>query len=356
MGLLGTLRRQKKFWQRRASATPEERRRIERWLATSRVFLAIAALFAMWFRPANAGAYSVIAFLVVAVYFGFSVTVMLFFRYRWEASGPFVLFIHAADTIWPALIAVFSTSRSSQFFLFFFFSLLAAAYRWGLLETLATGLVAVLLPVAEAFLLTHLHLLRTVPPELDASHLFERAIALLVMALLLGYLGEQQKRLRAEKTVITTMLGKARVEAGMTATLQAVLRDISELYQARNIRIAALEAKGFRMFAGVLESGRQFHWLNATVLDREKYLFETSAAVWYAEANGSAWPATGIDRGGKRMRSLPGTFARGLAEETGAKSMAGVDFAFGEEWTGISRFDSSWQLTTSPRSNSPVTS
>lgn len=334
MGLLGALRRQKKLWHRRASATPGERRRIERWLATSRVFLASAALFAMWFRAADASSYTATAYVVVTIYLAFSVAVMLFFRYRRDSSQYFVLFVHAADTIWPALIAVFSTARSSPFFLFFFFSLLAAAYRWGLLETLVTGLAAVLFPVVEAFLLTHLHLVSVIPPELDSSRLFERAIALLVMALLLGYLGEQQKQLRAEKTVITTMLGRARVEAGMTATLQAVLHDIGQLYEVRSVRIAALESKGFRMFAGVLADGKPFHWLNATVLDREKYLFEMPAVVWYAERASSVWSVTGIDRNGNRLKNLPGAFVTQLGTEAGAVSLAGVDFTFGEEWTG----------------------
>src|SRR5258706_6409395 len=279
MALFAALRSQKKFFHRRAAATPEERRRIERWLATSRVFLASAGLFAMWFRAADAGSYPATAYGVVTLYLAFSVAVMLFFRYRRGSSEVFVIFVHAIDTTWPALIAVFSNTRTSSFFLFFFFSLLAAAYRWGLLETLATGVVAVVLPTVEAFLLTHLHLVTTIPPELNTSTLFERAIALLVMALLLGYLGEQQKRLRAEKTVITTMLSKARVEAGMTATLQAVLWDIGQLYEARNVRIVALECKGFLMFAWDLPDGGRFQWLNATVLDRERYLFEIPAVV-----------------------------------------------------------------------------
>ncbi len=334
MRVLGALRRQKNFWHRRAPTSPEERRRIERWLATSRVFLAIAALFAMWFRSGDAGYHSTNAYLLVTVYLAFSVTVMLLFRYRRDSSDSFVFLVHAADTIWPALIAAFSTSRTSPFFLFFFFSILAAAYRWGLWETLATALVAVILPGAEAYLLIHLHLVTNVPPELDTSRFFERLVALPVMALLLGYLGEQQKQLRAEKTVITTMLSKARVEAGMTATLQAVLRDIGHLYRARSVRIAALENKGFRMFAGVLEAERPFQWESATVLDREKYLFETPAVVWYAEPSHGLWSAAGLDRKGNRLRSLPCAYATQLAGETDVRSIAGVDFAFGEEWTG----------------------
>jgi signal transduction histidine kinase len=334
MRLFGALQSQKKFFHRRAASTPEERRRIERWLATSRVFMAIAALFAMWFRASDAGSYSVTAYVVVTVYLAFSVAVMFFFRYRRGSSEVFVIFVHAIDTTWPALIAVFSNTHTSSFFLFFFFSLLAAAYRWGLLETLGTGVVAVVLPTAEAFLLTRLHLVRTLPPELNTSTLFERAIALLVMALLLGYLGEQQKRLRAEKTVITTMLSKVRVEAGMTATLQAVLMDIGQLYEARSVRIAALETKGFRMFAGVQQVGARFQWLNASVLDRERFLFETPAVVWYAERSGGVWSVTGMDRNGKRLRGLSGEFSEQLGADTAARSMAGVDFSFGAEWTG----------------------
>ncbi len=332
MRVLGALRRQKKFVQRRAEATPEERRRIERRLATSRVFLAFAALFAI------TGSFSGIAYVVVGIYLIFSLSVMLFFRYRRGPSGIFVWFVHGIDTTWPLLIAGFSTTRTSSFFLFFFFSLLAAAYRWGLMETLATGVVAVILPVVEVFVLTHLHLASALPPELNTSTLFERAIALLVMALLLGYLGEQQKQLRAEKTVITTILSKARVEAGMTATLQAVLRDIGDLYQTRNVRVAVLENKGFRMFAGVLSPTGAFRWENATVMDREKYLFETPAVVWYAEDDGTKWVATGLDREGNRLGAIPSALAARLGRETGAdlgvQSVAGVDFTFGKDWVG----------------------
>jgi len=65
MALFAALRSQKKFFHRRQAATPEERRRIERWPATSRVFLAIAALFAMWFPGLRLGMVLCTAYLVV---------------------------------------------------------------------------------------------------------------------------------------------------------------------------------------------------------------------------------------------------------------------------------------------------
>src|SRR5258708_3821801 len=88
------------------------------------------------------------------------------------------------------------------------------------------------------------------------------------------------------------------------------------------------------MFAGPLPDGVRFQCLNATVLDRERFLFETPAVVWYAESSGRVWAATGIDHAGNRLRNLPGDFAAQLGAESGARSMAGVDFSFGAEWTG----------------------
>src|SRR5437016_13101676 len=57
-------------------------------------------------------------------------------------------------------------------------------------------------------------MLRVAPADFEPQRLFMRSMYLLVMGLLLGYLAEQQKQLRAEKAVVARVLGKARVEAG----------------------------------------------------------------------------------------------------------------------------------------------
>ena len=58
--------------------------------------------------------------------------------------------------------------------------------------------------------------------EFDPQRLFMLSIYLLVMGLLLGYLAEQQKHLRAEKAVITGILSRVRVEAGLTGTIEQI--------------------------------------------------------------------------------------------------------------------------------------
>jgi len=65
-----------------------------------------------------------------------------------------------------------------------------------------------------------------------AKRLFMLSAVLLVMGLLLGYLAEQQKRLRSERAIIALILGRARVEAGLTGTLQEILAELLSMYGA----------------------------------------------------------------------------------------------------------------------------
>jgi hypothetical protein len=117
---------------------PGEVRRIERWLASARVFLAVSALVAIWMDPAEIR-YSLWAFALLAFYLAQGVIVIIFLRRRQQSTPSFRLMVHSADIVWPALISVFASGQNNPFFLFFVFVLAAAAYRWGLWETVGTA-------------------------------------------------------------------------------------------------------------------------------------------------------------------------------------------------------------------------
>jgi hypothetical protein len=67
-----------------------------------------------------------------------------------EITAAFCFVVHCGDIVWLALISIFAEDPLTPFFLFFFFVLAAAAYRWGLWETLGTA-------VAETAVLWILH-------------------------------------------------------------------------------------------------------------------------------------------------------------------------------------------------------
>jgi len=222
--------RYRQSWRLRIPPDPGETRRIERWLATARVFLAISALVAIRMDPTELG-HSWAAYGLFVFYLANSILILMLLRRRQQSTAAFRLLVHAGDVVWPALISIFAEGPRSPFFLFFVFVLAAAAYRWGLWETLATAAAEVALLWVESFALIHMLVgpgrvpawsvitgLRVNVGEFEPKRLFMLSVYLIVMGLLLGYLAEQQKHLRAEKAVVTGILSRVRVEAGLTGT------------------------------------------------------------------------------------------------------------------------------------------
>jgi signal transduction histidine kinase len=343
------------LWRQRAPIGPGEIRRIERWLATARVFLAISALVAIRMDPEEIR-YSFWAYGLLAFYIAQGVIVILLLRRREESTVSFRRLVHAADIVWPALMSIFATGVANPFFLFFVFVLAAAAYRWGLWETVATAASAVSLLWLEslAFHLGFFHwvdelLLRAHLPRLgvqaagfEPKRLFMLSIYLLVMGLLLGYLAEQQKQLRAEKAVIARVLGKVRVEAGLSGTLQEIVGELLVMYGAERALIASQESIGHRVYVGemLLRNGEAsfFRWLDPLPSDRETYLFDYVAETSYAWRNGrqgnQSYMLLGLDNLGQKLPSTSAAFLEGLAHQQQFNNLMMVSFVFGKEWWG----------------------
>jgi len=332
---------------------PGEIRRIERWLASARVFLAVSALVAIWMDP-GAIRYSLWAFALLAFYLAQGVVIIIFLRRRQQSTPAFRLLVHSADIVWPALISVFASGQNNPFFLFFVFVLAAAAYRWGLWETVGTaaaevsllwlqalsfrwGLMSWLSSLAARY---HLPPLRFDPTSFDPKGLFMRSIYLLVLGFLLGYLAEQQKQLRAEKAVIARTLGKARVEAGVVGTLHEIASELLSMYRARKLVIASQELSSYRVYIGELsnpELGAGFHWLDPSDSARDIYLKESPSVACYAERNGANrsehFSLLALDEE-TRIENVNSEFLDLIAQKHEFHSAMMVSFVFGQEWRG----------------------
>jgi signal transduction histidine kinase len=335
-------------------ADPGEIRRVERWLATARVFLAISAFAAIYMDPSQLG-HAPVAYALLGLYLIHGVLVMTLLRRRRQSTAAFRIFIHSADIVWPAFISIFAEGRS-PFFLFFFFVLAAAAYRWGLWGTLSTATAEVALLWIESFVLVRLstyqrpaHLLRGLQvnvPEFEPKRLFMLSIYLLVMGLLLGYLAEQQKRLRAEKAVVTGMLAKVRVEAGLTGTLQQICREIVARYSAGRLLMVSQEIHSRRTFLGELRDAgnSEFIWLNSGPREAKSYLEDFPGEVCYAAHEKKRWSLMALDQEGNPVASPPTESLAHLRERQSFESLISISFVFAGEWRGrLFVFDPSWQ-------------
>jgi len=343
-----------------APAEPGEIRRIERWLATARVFLAVSALAAIYMDPTQLG-HAPVAYGLLGTYLIHGVMVITLLRRRKQSTVAFRLLVHAADIVWPAFISVFAEGPRSPFFLFFFFVLAAAAYRWGLWETLATAAAEVVLLWMESLVVLHVWATRgkSLPwhalaglqinvSEFEPKRLFMLSVYLLVMGLLLGYLAEQQKRLRAEKAIVTSMLAKVRVEAGLTGTLQQISRQIVAMYGSPRLLVASQEIHSHRIFLGELRSGdeaaSEFTWLTSSPRGARIYLEDFPGEVCYARRERERWSLIALDREGNPAPFPSSEPIVRLRERQAFQSVIAISFIFGSEWRGrVFVFDPSWQ-------------
>ncbi len=350
--------RYRQSWRLRIPPDPGETRRIERWLATARVFLAISTLVAIRMDPTELGN-SWAAYGLFVFYLANGILILMLLRRRQRSTAGFRLLVHAGDVVWPALISIFAEGPRAPFYLFFFFVLAAAAYRWGLWETLATAAAEVALLWIESFVLIHRWFkpmgplgvlgLRVNVKEFEPERLFMLSVYLLVMGLLLGYLAEQQKHLRAEKAVLTGTLSRVRVEAGLTGTIGQIFHEVMSMYGASRAVVASQESHSQRVFVGELNKadGRvpsEFRWLESSSRDAKTYLDDFPGEACYASIDGERWKTLALDEVGQQMPVPNLVSLSQLRQAQTFDSVVTVSFLFGGEWRGrVFLFNPSWR-------------
>jgi signal transduction histidine kinase len=344
--------RYRDLWRFRAPLSAGEIRSTERWLATARVALTIAAEFTLWMEPVRGLAYSRWLYWLLTGYLVNAVVVMLLVRFRPQSTKAFRLVVHAIDILWPVLISLFATAQRGPFFLFFVFVMAAAAYRWGLWETVGTAGAAVALLWTEAFVVraglepaadrwlrvVHLPRLGVSVRELDPQQLFMSSVYLIVLGFLLGYMSENQKKARAERVVITRVLSSTRVEAGLSGTLQQILGEVMSIYGARRVLSASQERNSYRVFLSEVSRGAEdsgtLRWREASPESEKVYLFESPADAIYAARGANGFSTVLLGRDGVRLRDASTEFLDALARVEKFDTIVSVALLFGNEWSG----------------------
>ncbi len=344
--------RYRDLWRFRAPLSAGEIRRTERWLATARVALTIAAVLTLWMEPARGFAYSRWLYWLLTVYLVNAVVVLLLVRFRPQSTNAFRLVVHAVDILWPVLISLFATAQRGPFFLFFVFVMAAAAYRWGLWETVGTAGAAVALLWTEALVVraglepavdrwlnvVHLPRLGMSVRELNPQQLFMSSVYLIVLGFLLGYMSENQKKARAERAVITRILSSTRVEAGLTGTMHQILGEVMSIYGARRVLSASQERNSYRVFLAEVSHGAEgsgaLRWREALPESEKVYLFESPADAIYASRAVNGFRTVLLDGDGGRLRDGSTEFLEGLARAEKFETVVSVGLLFGTEWTG----------------------
>jgi signal transduction histidine kinase len=321
-----------------APADHDERRRIERVLASARVFLAGGGMLAIYLDPTEPARYSAFAYSLLFAYILYSVGVWAVLH-RFQEVAPSFPWMHAVDMAFPAIFTLFTEGPNSPFFLFFVFVMTAAAFRWGFVETMLTSLTISMFMSAEAALLTYgKHLGTWLEGEYEMNRFVIRLSYLVILGVLLGYLAEEQKQLRAENAFVARVIGQARVEAGLRGTLKAVLGRTMRVFLApRALAILQQNSSG-RVFLWHSESQPgpdvSISGSETTPDERHAYMPRLPAHSFYAERRGSAWNTWAIDSDGRRKSVDSGWSPAVCPEMNSAASLLAVGLTLGEEWSG----------------------
>ncbi len=316
----------------------DDQRRIERVLASARVFLAVSGLLAIYLDPTEPTRYSHFAYGLVVSYVLYGVAVWALLR-RFPEFVPSFIWMHAVDMLFPAVFTMITEGPNSPFFLFFVFVLTAAAFRWGFIETILTAILISTLMMVEAVLLTYGKLIGTgLEGEYDVNRLVIRLSYLLILGVLLGYLAEAEKQSRAEDVFVGRVVAKARVDVGLRGTMQAVLGETMRLFLApRALALVRQEGSG-RVFLwesrALDDGGYSIAGSEAGPEERRQHDFSLPAHASYSQRRSRDWATWAIDAEGKRTRINPAWTPASCPQLRKANSVLAVGVNMGREWSG----------------------
>ncbi len=168
--------------------------RAERLIAAGRVVLAASALLALWLDPTAPIKDARAASLVLTVYVVYAAIMAAATWLADPAAIRLRLATHAFDLAVFTLVMYLTEGPTSPFFALFVFAIVAATLRWGGPGTLWTALAAVVLFLAMGFHAGEIER----DPRFELNHFIVRSVYLAVVAVLIGYLGAYERRLRGE--------------------------------------------------------------------------------------------------------------------------------------------------------------
>jgi signal transduction histidine kinase len=316
----------------------------ESFLARARAFLALGSFLAIDFNPAFPSRFANVAYVLLFLYVIHSLLALISVRYRrrWMSG----LRLHIIDVLLIACIPVFIQAPTRAFFLiypFLLFVLLAAAYRWGLYETLATVAACIALLV-----LGDLVSALTGPPDphlsfaqLGIKDLVERGPALFLTACVVGYLGEEERGL-AKAAVIARLTQRVHSETTVRESLEAALSAILGTFDANRAALVVREEKRQRTFLWEAKrtpgtQGCVLSWEELETFQQQRYFFSLPGNSCYAiRRPAQPFDVLSLGTQGERLGRVSYTFPDYFLAWHVFMSLLVVSFTLGEEeeWSG----------------------
>ncbi|MFA9218666.1 MAG: histidine kinase, partial [Sphingomonadaceae bacterium] len=231
-----------------------------------------------------------VAWLVFCAYVVHSAALLLAARYLdtpfWHGKVVYWL-----DVCWYGLMVYCSGGSNSFFFPFFFFVILTASFQWGFDEGARVTLGSALI-LAMATLLSD--------QGADLVHLLLRTAFVLALGYMIAYWGGLGLAQRRRLALLRNVSRLSNPRFGVTQTIQSVLQQTRQFYQASNCVLLMREQDSdhWLLYSATEQDGEARHTLSRLSAGAAAPLlaFDPSQSVLFARALHARLPRTGSCR------------------------------------------------------------
>jgi signal transduction histidine kinase len=244
--------------------------------------------------------------------------------------------VHRLDLLWALVIPPLAHEFETALVLIVVFVLLSAVMRWGARATLVSAAVVSIGLLLERVVAVAFH----ARGEHWQPRGYEGAIEVLeviVLGNLIALLGEQERRLRTESSLMAHVIDRARQQSGFRGTLEAIFRELLAFSGGHRVIFALREVDSSRAYLWEIDvdappGGLEFREIPAG--EQAWYLFPSPPALQRIRGRrGSRWITAGLGDRGERLARVPDPVPSGLEQRYSFASMACASDTLGE-WYG----------------------
>lgn len=320
---------------------PRPAARLERVLAVGRAFLSVAGLIAIYFDPTEPRQYAGVTYALLFAYAVWALGVLVVVHAAPRMLPRHALTLHAVDVLWTSILTFISAGPVSPFFLFFLFTVVAAAYRWGFRETVWTTafvlLVVTLQLLAFAGPWTRAYFATT---QVEVNRTVIRFAYLVLTGFLVGYLAEQEKQFRLEIAAVAQASRHTRVDAGLGGAVTSLAGELIHLLGASGAAVVmqdqqAPAAELWRVPGNLRPNAGPAQHTPLTSAETKAWLFDDAGHAWHAPlAERGPLDARATEAGNWPLLRVALDVPDQIRDAGATRSLTAVNVGLAGEWRG----------------------
>ncbi|MBA2503712.1 MAG: hypothetical protein H0V27_12620 [Pyrinomonadaceae bacterium] len=196
-----------------------------RMVALMRLVLAIGALLVTYLDSIRAGGYASVTYTTLALYLVYSLVLYLSEAFRRPLLPALVA--HWIDVGWYTMVIALSGSTNSVFFFGFFFSVMAASFRWGFGSGVRVAIFSAVLFIVVGFAIGFYD-----QTGFKYDSFLTRSAVLVVLGFMIAYWGGSEITLKRRLALLKEVSTLSNPRFGIDRTLGNVMERLRAFYDA----------------------------------------------------------------------------------------------------------------------------